>query len=73
MKLKIVDDDGSLQGWFVALCTTGIVYILPVIAFFGGESLQASLINIEGYLKVVYPLSFGSWLAYKGIKAVAGK
>jgi uncharacterized RDD family membrane protein YckC len=73
MKIKIINDDGSIQGWFVALCTTAIAFLLPVIAFIGGENLQASLINISDYLKTIYPLSFGSWLAYKGVKAVFGK
>lgn len=72
MKIKIIDDNGSIQGWFIALCTTIITFSLPVIAFFGGESFQAALINVEGYMKVIYPLSFGSWLAYKGVKAVFG-
>ena len=68
--MKIVDSDGSIQGWFVALCTTVIAFGLPLVAFFGGENLQAALINIEGYLKVIYPLSFGSWLAYKAVKVI---
>lgn len=73
MKLNIIDTDGSIQGWFVALCTTILVFTLPLIAFVGGEKLQAALINIEGYVKTIYPLSFGSWLAYRAVKAVAGK
>jgi hypothetical protein len=70
--MRIVDSDGSVQGWFVALCTTAIAFTLPVIAFFGGENMQASLINISGYMQTIYPLSFGSWLAYRGVKAIFG-
>lgn len=73
MKLKIIDDDGSVQGWFVALCTTIIVYGLIIVAFFGGEKFQAAFINIGGYIQVIYPLSFGSWLAYRASKAILGK
>lgn len=68
MKLKVIDSDGHIEGWFVALCTTTITFTLPVVAFFGGEQFQYALLNIEGYLKVVYPLSFGSWLAYKAVQ-----
>jgi hypothetical protein len=70
MKLKIVNDDGSIEGWFVSLCTTVVAFGLPVVAFVGGENLQASLINVADYLKVIYPLSLGSWFGYKAIKAL---
>ncbi|MBE3137676.1 MAG: hypothetical protein IMZ43_09865 [Thermoplasmata archaeon] len=74
MKLKIIDEsDGSIQGWFVALVSTAIVYGLMVAAFIGGEKLQAAWINIGGYIQVIYSLSFGSWLAYRAAKAIAGK
>lgn len=73
MSIRIIDDDGSIHGWFVALCTTAIVYGLLILAFFGGEKFQAAFINIGGYIQTIYPLSFGSWLAYKASKAILGK
>lgn len=71
--MKIIDTDGAIQGWFVALCTTAIVYGLIIAAFVGGEDLQAAWINIGGYITTIYPLSFGSWLAYKATKSILGK
>lgn len=71
--MKIIGPDGSIEGWFVALLTTGVVYGMLIAAFVGGEELQAAYINIGGYVNTVYPLSFGSWLAYKTVKAVADK
>jgi len=71
--MKIIDTDGSIHGWFVALCTTAVVYGLIIAAFVGGEDLQAAWINIGGHITSIYTISFGSWLAFKASKAIFGK
>jgi len=73
MKLKIIDSDGSVHGWFVALCMTAIVYGLIIAAFIGGEATQKAWINIGGHVTSIYTISFGSWLAYKASKSIFGK
>lgn len=71
--MKIIDTDGSIHGWFVALCATAVVYGLIIAAFVGGEDLQAAWINIGGHITSIYTISFGSWLAFKASKAIFGK
>jgi len=73
MKMKIVDDDGAIQGWPVALGATIVVYALIIAAFVGGEPMQAAWINIGGSITGIYTISFGSWLAYKASKSIFGK
>jgi len=71
MKVKIMSDDGALEGWFIALCTTAIVYILLILGFFFSSIAEAWKV-MGGYVSTIYPLSFGTWLAYKAAKAIGG-
>ena len=64
--------DGSVEGWFIALCTTIVVYGLLVAGFFN-DTIARGWDKMGSHVTTIYPLSFGSWLAYKAAKAIAGK
>lgn len=71
MKIEIISD-GAVNGWFVALCTTAIVYALIVLGFFV-PTVTKAWPTMSGVVSTIYPLTFGSWLAYKAAKAIGGK
>jgi len=70
-KLKIVSN-GSIEGWFVALCETVLVYGMWFISLFF-ESLTKNLEKTGGFITGIFGLSFGAWLAYKGATSIWGK
>ena len=71
--MRIIDPkDGSIQGSFIALGETVLVFALLTLGFFVPKVCEAWEI-MGGYVTTIYPLTFGSWLAYKGAKAIFGK
>ena len=72
MKIKIVSDAGSIEGWFIALCETVAVYGIWLVSMFS-ESVTKNLERTGGFITGIFGLSFGTWLAYKGATAIWGK
>jgi len=66
--MKIIGDDGSIRGWFIALCETILVYGLWVVSLFYPP--------ISQYWPAIVPVylgTFGTWLAYTGFKYYTDK
>jgi hypothetical protein len=70
-KLKIIRN-GSVEGWFVALCETVAVYGIWLVSMFS-EPVTKNLEKTGGFITGIFGLSFGTWLAYKGVTAIWGK
>lgn len=69
--MRIINN-GSIEGWFIALCETILVFTLLALGFFVVSIREAWRI-MGPYVQTIFPLTFGSWLAYKAIKAIGGK
>jgi hypothetical protein len=70
-KLKVISN-GAVEGWFVALVETGLVYMAWVISLFS-ESLTRNLKETGGFITGIFGLSFGTWLAYKVASKIVTK
>jgi hypothetical protein len=72
MKMKAFHSEtGAPEGWFIALCETVIVFGLLVTGFFY-EPVRVAWQSMGGFVSTIYPLSFGTWLAYKAATKIAG-
>lgn len=69
MKLRIVSEDGAVEGWFVALCESALVYGFWVASLFS-DTLTRGWEKTGGFIQTIYLGTFGTWLFYKGAKAV---
>lgn len=72
MKLKIVSDEGAIEGWFIALCETAAVYGIWIASVFY-EPVTKNLEKTGGFITGIFGLSFGTWIAYRGATAIWGK
>ena len=72
MKIKIVSGGGAIEGWFVALCETVVVYGIWIVSMFF-EPVTKNLEKTGGFITGIFGLSFGTWLAYKGATSIWGK
>jgi len=70
-KLKIIRN-GGIEGWFVALCETVLVYGMWFVSLFS-ESLTKNFEKTGGFITGIFGISFGTWLAYKGATSIWGK
>jgi len=70
-KMKIMNDDGSIAGWFMAFCETVIVFGLLVAGFFF-KPIRDAWKDMGGYVQTIFPLTLGSWFAYKAVEVVRG-
>ena len=66
-KIRIISDEGSIDGWFVSLCTTTFVFVMAGLGFFI-ESVRVGWREYGSSLVQIYVGSFGVWLAYRGWK-----
>jgi len=67
MKLKIIADDGSIQGWFVAFLITFLRLVVYVANYFiqGLPEIEA---KVGSSFTSFCLLSVGSWFGYKIVK-----
>jgi hypothetical protein len=69
MKIKIITDDGSIQGWFVSFLITFLRLTIYVLSYF-----VSGLVDVEqkvgGSFTAFSLTSVGSWFAYKIIKPI---
>ncbi len=69
MKIRIISEQGSIEGWFVALCESALVYGLWVVGLFS-EPVAKGWEKTGGFIQTIYLGTFGTWLFYRGAKAV---
>ena len=69
--MRILNEDGSIAGWFMAFCETFIVFTLLVLGFFW-EPIRTAWKDMGGYVQVIFPLTLGSWFAFKAVEVVKG-
>ena len=67
MKLQIVADDGSIQGWFVSFLVTGIRLCMFLGSYFSPGMLDTEQ-KIGGSFTAFALTSVASWFAYKIIR-----
>jgi hypothetical protein len=60
--------DGSIEGWFVVLCETVMVFGLLAAGFFI-TSVRDAWPTMGPYIQTIYPLAMGTWFAYKTVKS----
>ena len=70
MKIKLVSDDGSIEGWVIALGETIIVYGFWVVGLFVPK-VQAGWRELGPFMQVIFPLTLGSWFGYKAVSKFA--
>ena len=70
--MKIVSENGSIEGWFIAMCETILVYGVWIASIFFTPA-ATMLKETSGFITSIYGLSFGAWLAYKGASTIWGK
>lgn len=72
-KLKIVKD-GKVQGSFISLCTTFVIFILIFLGAFISLVCD-NLVKMEGLITKIYITSLLIWLGYKALtkESDAGK
>lgn len=67
MKIKIISDDGSIQGWFVSFLVTFLRLGIYVVDYF-----VPTFANVEQKVGTAFTsfclLSVGSWFTYKIVK-----
>jgi hypothetical protein len=68
MSIQVVKD-GSIEGWFVALCETVLIFGLLTAGFFS-QPIRNAWGVMGTYIQVIFPLTLGSWFAYKTIKSL---
>lgn len=64
--MKIVNEDGSIAGWFVSLIETMIVFGLWVAGFFV-LPIREAWKTMGPYMQTIFPLTLGSWFAFKAV------
>ena len=69
MKLKILADDGSIQGWFVSFLIT-FLRLGVYIASYVSPALAEVELKIGASFTTFSLTSVGSWFAYKLIKPI---
>lgn len=70
--MRIIDPKTKdVRGSFVALGETIIVFTLLTLGFFV-PSIREAWKTMGSYVQTIYPLTFGSWLAYKSVKSILG-
>lgn len=67
MKLKIINDDGSIEGWFMSGCITVAVFGMGVTALWS-DSVCQRWEKIGASLVPLYLGQFTAWLAYRWAK-----
>jgi len=68
MSIEIVKE-GSIDGAFIALCETVLVFGLLTAGFFV-QSIREAWGIMGSYVQVIFPLTLGSWFAYKAVKSL---
>lgn len=66
MSKLVIVEDGSIKGWFIALMECVLVYGIWMISVFS-EPVTKNLEKTGGFITGIFGLSFGVWLAYKGV------
>jgi hypothetical protein len=66
MSKLVIVEDGSIKGWFIALLECVLVYGVWFISVFS-ETVTKNLKETGGFITGIFGLSFGVWLAYKGV------
>ncbi len=69
MKLKIIADDGSIQGWFVSFLITFLRLGVYVASYVSPELVKVET-QIGAGFTTFSLTSVGSWFAYKLVKPV---
>ena len=71
MKLKIIGDDGSIQGWFVAFLITFLRLMVYVANYFI-PGLAETEQKVGSSFTSFSLLSVASWFGYKVVKPLTG-